>query len=80
MDTINVVTDTGELVGYSSGLVLGCSNSGAVDYPHIGYNVGGIVGRSCGHVANCANHGVVLGRKDVGRGAPGRAGHHPDAH
>ena len=72
MDTINVATDTGGVVGYSSGLVLGCSNSGTVGYPHIGYNVGGIVGRSCGHVANCANHGAVLGRKDVG-GVVGQA-------
>lgn len=72
MDTINVATDTGGIVGYSSGLVLNCVNTGTVGYPHIGYNVGGIVGRSCGHVANCVNQGTVLGRKDVG-GVVGQA-------
>lgn len=72
METVNVATDTGGIAGYSTGLVLGCSNSGTVGYPHIGYNVGGIVGRSCGHVANCVNRGAVMGRKDVG-GVAGQA-------
>lgn len=63
---INVATDTGGIVGYSSGMVLGCKNSGTVGYEHTGYNVGGIAGRSSGYVNNCENSGKIYGRKDVG--------------
>ena len=66
LDTLNVATDTGGIAGYSSGMILSCVNTGAVGYPHVGYNVGGIAGRSCGHIARCSNHGTVLGRKDIG--------------
>lgn len=66
LEHINVATDTGGIVGYSSGMVLGCKNSGTVGYEHTGYNVGGIVGRSGGYVNNCENSGKIYGRKDVG--------------
>ncbi|MDD6488954.1 MAG: GLUG motif-containing protein [Clostridia bacterium] len=66
LENINVATDTGGIVGYSSGMVLGCKNSGTVGYEHTGYNVGGIVGRSGGYVNNCENSGKIYGRKDVG--------------
>lgn len=65
-DSLNTSTDTGGIAGYSSGIIEGCSNSGAVGYRHIGYNVGGIAGRSCGYVTGCRNTGAVCGRKDVG--------------
>lgn len=66
LENINVATDTGGVVGYSSGMVLGCVNSGTVGYEHTGYNVGGIAGRSSGYVSNCENSGEIYGRKDVG--------------
>ena len=59
-------TDTGGIVGYTSGVVQGCTNSGAVGYPHIGYNVGGIAGRQSGYLLGCENKGFIQGRKDVG--------------
>lgn len=59
-------SDTGGIAGYSTGIILGCNNSGTVGYKHIGYNVGGIVGRSSGHLASNENTGDVFGRKDVG--------------
>lgn len=65
-------TDTGGVVGYSSGVVQSCTNKGTVGYPHIGYNVGGIAGRQTGYLAGCTNSGKVLGRKDVG-GIAGQA-------
>ena len=60
------MSDTGGIVGYSTGMIIGCKNHGKVGYPHIGYNVGGIVGRSSGHLANNTNRGEIFGRKDVG--------------
>lgn len=65
-ETYNIATDTGGICGYSSGLILSCTNEGHVGYAHIGYNVGGIAGRSCGHLSTCVNTGEVHGRKDVG--------------
>lgn len=59
-------TDTGGVVGYSSGVVQSCSNTGTVGYPHVGYNVGGVAGRQTGYLAGCSNSGTVYGRKDVG--------------
>ena len=61
-----VTNDTGGIVGYSTGVVQSCVNSGMVGYPHVGYNVGGIAGRQNGYLANCENQGTVQGRKDVG--------------
>ena len=60
------ITDIGGIAGLSSALIENCANSGAVGYPHVGYNVGGVVGRQSGRVVGCANHGEVTGRKDVG--------------
>lgn len=59
-------SDTGGVVGWSSGVVYRCLNTGAVGYPHVGYNVGGIAGRQSGHLSGCTNRGPVYGRKDVG--------------
>lgn len=65
--TENAVTnDTGGIAGYSNGILQSCTNSGAVGYPHVGYNVGGIAGRQNGYIANCLNRGSIQGRKDVG--------------
>lgn len=58
--------DTGGIAGYSSGMIINCSNNGTIGYPHIGYNIGGITGRSCGYIANSSNKGNIYGRKDVG--------------
>lgn len=65
-------TDTGGVVGYSSGVVQSCTNTGSVGYQHVGYNVGGIAGRQTGYLSGCVNSGTVLGRKDVG-GIAGQA-------
>lgn len=65
-------TDTGGVVGYSSGVVQSCANTGTVGYPHVGYNVGGVAGRQTGYLAGCSNSGAVYGRKDVG-GVVGQA-------
>lgn len=65
-------TDTGGVVGYSSGVVQSCANTGTVGYPHVGYNVGGVAGRQTGYLAGCSNSGTVYGRKDVG-GIAGQA-------
>lgn len=59
-------TDTGGIVGYSSGIIQDCVNSGIIGYQHMGYNVGGIVGRQSGYISGCTNEGKVYGRKDVG--------------
>ena len=64
--------DTGGVVGWSSGVVQSCTNTGAVGYPHVGYNTGGIAGRQSGYLAGCVNSGAVNGRKDVG-GVVGQA-------
>lgn len=65
-------SDTGGVVGWSSGVVYRCLNTGAVGYPHVGYNVGGVAGRQSGHLSGCTNRGPVYGRKDVG-GVVGQA-------
>ena len=65
-------TDTGGVVGRSSGVVQGCSNEGEIGYPHVGYNVGGIAGRQTGFILDCSNTGDIYGRKDVG-GVVGQA-------
>ncbi len=65
-DNYNVTVDSGGIVGFSDGALLGCRNCGSVGYQHIGYNVGGVAGRSSGHVATCANEGEVCGRREVG--------------
>lgn len=65
-NTSTAASDTGGIAGYSAGIILGCSNTGTIGYPHIGYNLGGIVGRNCGYVAACENKGSIFGRKDVG--------------
>lgn len=62
----DVVSDSGGIAGYSSGVLTACRNDGEIGYPHYGYNVGGIAGRQCGYVNQCENRGQVLGRKDVG--------------
>lgn len=64
--TLTSHTNTGGIVGYSSGIVQGCTNTGIVGYQHMGYNVGGIAGRQSGYLAGCTNTGTVYGRKDVG--------------
>ena len=56
----------GGIAGLSSGVIKGCVNSGAVGYPHMGYNLGGIAGRQCGLIDRCQNFGQIQGRKDVG--------------
>lgn len=66
LDVADAASDTGGIAGYSSGAITGCVNTGAVGYPHIGYNLGGIAGRSCGFVETCSNEGRITGRKDVG--------------
>ena len=65
-DTVASTTDTGGIVGYSSGIIRSSSNSAVIGYQHVGYNVGGIAGRSCGYISGCTNSGTVYGRKDVG--------------
>ena len=59
-------SDTGGVAGLSHGVVQSCANTGAVGYPHVGYNVGGVAGRQSGYMAGCTNSGAVCGRKDVG--------------
>lgn len=59
-------TDTGGIVGFTTGIIQGCINNGAVGYRHIGYNVGGIAGRQSGYILGCKNYGFIQGRKDVG--------------
>lgn len=61
----NIVSDSGGVVGFSKGVVLNCSNTGTVGYPHYGYNVGGIAGRQSGYLSGCNNMGTVFGKKDV---------------
>ena len=53
----------GGIVGYLSGSIVNCKNSGSV----IGKSyVGGIVGYSSGHMENCQNEGSVTGEYNVG--------------
>lgn len=65
-------SDTGGIAGFSSGVIQSCANTGAVGYPHVGYNTGGIAGRQSGYLAGCVNSGTIHGRKDVG-GVAGQA-------
>ena len=65
-ENVPVCTDIGGITGFSSGILQGCVNTGAVGYTHVGYNIGGIVGRQSGYLNGCANSGTILGRKDVG--------------
>lgn len=65
-DKIVEGTDFGGIVGWSSGIIAGCSNKAVVGYQHAGKNIGGIVGRQCGQVIRCANSGRVYGKQDVG--------------
>ena len=65
-DNAGITTDTGGIVGNSSGFIENCVNSGTVGYLHLGYNVGGVAGHSSGYVSGCQNNGEVYGRKDVG--------------
>lgn len=62
----DTVSDSGGIVGGSTGSVIDCENSGTIGYQHYGYNVGGIAGRQSGFINNCRNYGQVYGRKDVG--------------
>ena len=59
-------SDTGGIAGFSSGVIISCTNSGKIGYEHVGYNVGGIVGRSSGFLSHNTNYADVYGRKDVG--------------
>lgn len=63
---LNSYSDSGGIVGYSSGIVQSCVNTGNVGYPHVGYNIGGIAGRQSGYLAGCKNSGTINGRKEVG--------------
>lgn len=63
---LNSYTDAGGIVGYTSGMVQSCDNTGDVGYPHVGYNIGGVAGRQSGYLAGCTNSGTINGRKDVG--------------
>ncbi len=62
----DVVTDTGGIAGYSTGVLSECVNRGTVGYQHYGYNVSGVVGRQSGFTEKCENYADVFGRKDVG--------------
>ena len=66
VENVPVCTDIGGITGFSSGILQGCINTGAVGYAHVGYNIGGIVGRQSGYLNGCTNSGAILGRKDVG--------------
>lgn len=65
-EAVNTVTDLGGITGTSAGVLRGCTNLGAVGYPHMGYNIGGIAGSQIGYLTDCVNHGDVNGRKEVG--------------
>ena len=65
-ENVPVCTDIGGIAGFSSGILQGCVNTGAVGYAHVGYNIGGVVGRQSGYLNGCTNSGTILGRKDVG--------------
>lgn len=62
----NTSTDVGGIAGFSSGVLIGCTNWGNVGFQHVGYNIGGVVGRQSGLVSGCTNWGTAYGRKDVG--------------
>ena len=63
---VHTSTDVGGIAGFSSGVIIGCTNWGTVGYDHVGFNVGGVVGRQSGLVSGSTNWGTVAGRKDVG--------------
>ena len=63
---VHTATDVGGIAGFSSGVIIGCTNWGTVGYEHIGVNVGGVVGRQSGLVSGSTNWGNVAGRKDIG--------------
>ena len=65
-DTNSMPTDVGGIAGYSSGVILNCTNSREIGYSHTGYNVGGIAGRSSGYIKGCTNESSITGRKDIG--------------
>ncbi len=73
MENVPAYTDVGGVVGLSDGTVQSCTNSGAVGYDQIGYNIGGVAGRSSGWLDGCTNTGAVAGRRDVG-GVVGQLG------
>lgn len=62
----DVVSDSGGIAGFSSGLIQSSTNCGTVGYRHYGYNAGGIAGRQSGYISACTNQGEVCGRKDIG--------------
>lgn len=62
----NTATDVGGIVGFSSGVIIGCTNWGNIGFQHVGYNIGGVVGRQSGLLSGCTNWGTAYGRKDVG--------------
>lgn len=66
VENVDTYTDTGGVAGFSSGVVMNCTNYGTIGYIHVGYNVGGIIGRQSGYVYGCVNNGDVMGRKEVG--------------
>lgn len=61
-----LITDTGGICGYSSGIIEYCTNNANIGYNHVGYNCGGICGRLSGYLSTCKNSGIILGRKDIG--------------
>lgn len=65
-ESVPAGTDIGGIVGFSSGVIQSCTNTGNVGYEHMSYNVGGIAGRQSGYLGSCRNTGTVQGRKDVG--------------
>lgn len=62
----NTSTDVGGICGFSSGVIIGCTNWGGVGFEHVGYNIGGIAGSTSGYLRSNTNEGTILGRKDVG--------------
>ena len=56
----------GGVVGYSSGTVTNCYNTGAVTGSSSSYYIGGVVGYSSGTVTNCYNTGNITGTSAVG--------------
>lgn len=65
-ETLVDITDIGGIAGLNSGSMNTCTNTGAVGYPHVGYNIGGVAGRQNGRIYNCTNRGEIIARKDVG--------------
>ena len=61
----DTVSDSGGIVGGSTGSVIDCQNSGTIGYQHYGYNVGGIAGRQSGFINNCHKIGRASCRERV---------------